>query len=202
MRDLHSTNRSCRRRFKRQHMNAEILSDDNTSLILPALSDPDYIRSTILPALEAGCRIVAAQAANSYFRSDPFSPPANLRANSADMGRQRLVQSEISTRMLEGVIGALLLCVIVVFATSLRAARLDPKCPCSIAAMASLLAGSRMLGAESTVPEWAEWWSESEARRGGLFQWEPVYGIGWWAGGEGRPLRVGIDRNPRVETDG
>jgi hypothetical protein len=183
--------------FKFEHMKIELISDYDSSLILPAISDPDYLRSTIIPALETGYGIVGAQAANAYFRSDPLSPPATVTARLVDAGRQRLVQSEISTRILEGVIAVMLVCVLVVFATSGRADRLVPKCPCSIAALASLLAGSRMLDA---IPDGAEWWSEKEAKEQRFFDWEDGYGIGLWANGVDMPDRFGIDRNPRMET--
>ncbi|EEP75351.1 predicted protein [Uncinocarpus reesii 1704] len=68
-----------------------------------------------------------------------------------------LVQSSVSTRLLD----AFLLCMVILAVTStllMTTKNILPKNPSSIAAVASLLAGSRMLGDPQVIPRGAEWW--------------------------------------------
>ena len=73
-----------------------------------------------------------------------FAPPQPLNATFMDLNAYRLRQSEVSTRILQGLLAALSLCAIVGFLLTDNRAVL-PRNPCSIAAVASLLAGSEML---------------------------------------------------------
>ncbi|KMU72952.1 hypothetical protein CISG_09966 [Coccidioides immitis RMSCC 3703] len=54
-----------------------------------------------------------------------------------------------------------------------------PKNPCSIAAVASLLAGSRIVEDPQIIPQGAEWWDDKELVKRGVFVgWR--FSIRWW----------------------
>lgn len=98
--------------------------------------------------------------------------------------RVRLLQSAVSTRILEGLLAALALCAVVAYA-ALETREVLPKNPCSVGAVASLVASGEMLG--KCFPEGAEWVGPAERRAKGA--WEGVVvSLGWWPGG-----RFGVD---------
>ncbi|KAK2764457.1 hypothetical protein FQN54_009152 [Arachnomyces sp. PD_36] len=106
-------------------------------------------------------------------------PPRVLNATITNPSRTRLKQNELSTRLLQGALGAIIICAIGVIAT-LNRKRILPKNPQSIAGTASLLAGSRLLHG---VPAGAEWWGRREMGERGVFG-AAEYKLGWWEGGE------------------
>ncbi|OQE25189.1 hypothetical protein PENSTE_c006G07048 [Penicillium steckii] len=59
-------------------------------------------------------------------------------------GRTYLVQSKISTRILDGLLAAMIICALVA-SFSMRTKRILPKSPCSVASVASFVAGSKFL---------------------------------------------------------
>lgn len=116
--------------------------------------------------------------------------------------RTRLKQSPISTRILEGLLAAMFLCAALTFAL-LDTRQVLPKNPCSIAAVASLLAGSSLL---ASIPEGAEWMSEKQLRDKGVFE-DTVFSMGWWGGdessgsdGERRSTSVGTGRRFGIDV--
>ncbi|OCT50315.1 hypothetical protein CLCR_06575 [Cladophialophora carrionii] len=128
-----------------------------------------------------------AQVVNIYLRAD-FSTLSNnasetvvnpLRANYTNPQHYRLKQSPLSTHLLVGVVGALLVCALVVFIT-IDMRNVLPKPIGSIAAVASLLAGSRIVDPRSgLVPPGSEYWSDEEWEKSGVWQSE-MFRMGWW----------------------
>ncbi|KAI9718639.1 MAG: hypothetical protein M1828_006647 [Chrysothrix sp. TS-e1954] len=108
---------------------------------------------------------------------DHLEPPSNFTGTYENPYRARLLQSEVSTRILQAVFGIMLLCAIVTYAT-LERGDFIPVNPCSIAAKASLLSGARFLH-DGTIPPGAEWMTDEELKRAGVFSRES-FSIGWW----------------------
>ncbi|KAF2141563.1 uncharacterized protein K452DRAFT_333269 [Aplosporella prunicola CBS 121167] len=108
--------------------------------------------------------------------------PINAKLTVSD--RVRLKQNGISTRVLEGFLAAMTVCAILTYVTLDRKGVL-PKNPCSVAAVASLVAGSDML--EKCYPPGSEWMSGKQMREKGQYK-DMVFSLGWWPGG-----RFGID---------
>jgi hypothetical protein len=103
-----------------------------------------------------------------------------------------LFQSVLSTRLLQAILGVLLLCVIVVFLT-MDTRRVPPKPPYTIAAVASLVAGSRLVNEhERLFPPGIEWYSNKELERCEIWQGE-LFRMGWWDEEDGeRKFRIDI----------
>lgn len=121
-------------------------------------------------------------------------------------GRTRLKQSPISTRILEGLLAIMFICAFLA-AVLLDTDRVLPKNPCSIAAVASLLAGSELL---ASIPRGAEWMSDKQLKESGVFEGN-VYSMGWWGGSVGDSdgsisssgmRRFGIDVGTAVSEKG
>lgn len=125
-----------------------------------------------------------AQIFNTHRETAPPDAPA-LPAALEVPYRVRLKQSAVSTRILEGLLGVIALSAVLTFAT-LDTRRVLPKNPCSIAAMASLLAGADMLQ-KDVIPEGTEYMSGREMKEKGVFEGY-LFTMGWWSNG-----RFGID---------
>lgn len=139
-------------------------------------------------------RILAAQYCRSYSQDVDTNAPAQvLNGTYSSPSRYRLVQSRISTSILDGLLAALFICGIVTYADLWMATggtrRVLPKNPMSIGAVLSLLAGAEMLS-EKVIPLGTEWLSDKEMRARGVFDGY-VFSLGWW-GLEGDE-RYGID---------
>ncbi|KAJ5705923.1 hypothetical protein N7536_001612 [Penicillium majusculum] len=162
------------------------------NILLSALTDgihgvpaEELLDPTVLAArLNTVWGIIMAQLFNSNGREsfdDPlnttwFVEPATSHAPIYEGvfhdGRKYLVQSEISTRILDGVLAGMVICALAVLCV-MRTKEVLPKSPCSIASVASLVAESRLLellrGTE---------YSDAELRKRGLF--EGTFSMGWW----------------------
>lgn len=162
------------------------------NILLSALTDgvhgvpaEELLDPTVLTArLNTVWGIIMAQLFNSNGREafdDPlnttwFVEPATSHAPIYEGvfhdGRKYLVQSEISTRILDGVLAGMVICALAVICV-MRTKEVLPKSPCSIASVASLVAESRLLellrGTE---------YSDAELRKRGLF--EGLFSMGWW----------------------
>jgi hypothetical protein len=119
-----------------------------------------------------------------------------LNGTFTDLYRTRLKQSELSTRLLQGLLALLFLCAVVAY-TNLGPRRILPRNPTSIASLASLMAGSEILS-DKVIPPGAEWWSDKESERRGLFAGY-VFSLGWWrvgneeTGRQSQEQRFGLD---------
>lgn len=122
---------------------------------------------------------VATLAANTTAAATGHLPPA-LRATYTDPSRHRLFLSPVSTRVLQGLVAALLLCGLVVFVL-VDMSRVLPKSVGSIAAVASLLAGGRLVDPHAAlVPRGAEWMSDSRLDKAGV--WAGLrFRMRWWS---------------------
>ncbi|KAK7512389.1 uncharacterized protein IWZ02DRAFT_508759 [Phyllosticta citriasiana] len=145
-------------------------------------------------------RIVVAQTANLAIRvlfdaDAAHAPAATTTATLTNPHVYRLKQSGVSTRILDGLLVALALCIGLSFWV-MDTRRVLPKNPASIAAGASLLAGNmEMFSAEKFNGE-AQWWDDKELERRGVWQGY-VFSLGWWSSGvqgpHGEVKRFGID---------
>lgn len=139
-------------------------------------------------AMQHAFRIISSQAADLGLRVPANNTPP-ITGTLINPNVWRLYQNEPSTRILQALLAAIALCVATSFAL-MDVRKLLPKNPCSIAAAASLLADSDMLKPEIT-PEGAEWMSNSELKKAGV--WDGyAFSLGWW-GKDGEEMRYGID---------
>ena len=147
--------------------------------------------------LESFWRIVMAQAANRALRtSAPASAPA-INGTLINPNMWHLQQNTVSTRVLQGFLGAITLCVAVSFYL-MDTREVLPMNPCSIAAVASLVAGAEMLRPDVT-PKGAEWLSDHEMEKRGVWSGHK-FSLGWWGEKESVDRRYGIDMG-RAEYD-
>ena len=136
--------------------------------------------------------ITAAQVLNSQVNTGTRAPTQDQQRNGTVLREEfRLVQSPIATHILAGLLGFMLVCSVAAYAT-LRSRGILPNDPCSIAAKASLLAGSRILS-EDVIPPGSEWLSDEQLRVNGTFA-EDRFRLKWWDG-----QRYGIDIEPDDE---
>jgi Protein of unknown function (DUF3433) len=153
-------------------------------------------QSRLIEASEHLYRVYKAQTMNAYYRTPSPQNTKPLKGTFLFDQRIRLQQSEVSTRLLQGLLVLLLLCGIVAYAIlwidTKGRRRVIPRNPHSIASVACLLAGSEMVS-ERKIPPGAEWWSDTETKKNGLFE-TGKFSLGWWEGGgkEGGS-RFGID---------
>lgn len=102
-----------------------------------------------------------------------------LQATYTNPRNMRVVQSPLSTQLLVGVLAALLICVATIFVT-IDMRHVLPKPMGSVAAVASLLAGSRIVDETSgLIPRGAEFWSDRDWEKSGIWQGE-MFRMGWW----------------------
>jgi hypothetical protein len=160
------------------------------SITLADIKQKDHF-PTLFNATQHLYRVLVAQSLNAANRI-PDAKSNILPATIIDPYRVRLIQSPISTRILEGFLAAMFICAAVAIA-AMDTREVLPKNPCSVAAGASLLAGAEMLHT-SVIPPGSEWRSEKELRGWGVFGGGKVFGLRWWGGGEGiGKRRFGVD---------
>lgn len=135
-------------------------------------------------------RTYAAQIFNTDFRSTLDDLPRNQsdaksilplqQATYTNSNRPRLFQSEVSTRILQGLLAGLLLCgLIVFFLIDVRKVLSKPLG--TIAVTATLLASSTLTDERSgsAPPPGAEWWSDKEWEKRGIWS-DKLFRMGWW----------------------
>lgn len=122
--------------------------------------------------------------------------------------RLRLRQDVASTRILQALLLTMALCAGATFFLG-DTSQILPKNPRTIAASASLLAGSDLL--QHHIPPGSEWCSDEELEKHGIFK-GLLFSMGWWrqqednvndgddASGSRKSLRFGIDVG-RAEKD-
>jgi Protein of unknown function (DUF3433) len=156
----------------------------------------------LIEGVEHLYRVFAAQAYNKAYRG-PFRSDSNsnessiLDATLFSPYRSRLVQFDISTRILQGLLAALFICAVVAYAILWKSTggtrRILPHDPGSIAMIASLLAGSEILTMNKlNIPPGMASMSNKEMEKSGVFDgW--IYSLGWWDTDEHGGKRYGID---------
>ncbi|KAJ5356294.1 Protein of unknown function DUF3433 [Penicillium concentricum] len=110
----------------------------------------------VIKAIKRQIRLITAQQFNSYSRgtSNETKSRTRLVGNITMPNRLRLIQDATSTRILEGILGVMLVLGIL-GSVIMNTDHVLPKNPCSIAAVASLLADSNLIdrrALEMTVP--------------------------------------------------
>ncbi|KAH7392166.1 hypothetical protein DE146DRAFT_132725 [Phaeosphaeria sp. MPI-PUGE-AT-0046c] len=117
-------------------------------------------------------------------------------ATATDLSTSRLKQNLVSTRILQSLLIAMLLCALIALLTS-NPKNVLPKNPCSIAAQASLVAGSSMV---ADLPAHAQWMNDREFVQ--LFEGKR-YAMGWSEEGyeQGR-FGVDVDLAPKQRRKG
>ncbi|KAK5797484.1 hypothetical protein VI817_003775 [Penicillium citrinum] len=135
--------------------------------------------------------LIESQRASSQFRTKSSMlnhTLPQLTGSVRDPHRRRLVQSAISTRLLEIVLGLMRWAAVAgIWAIDTR--RTLPQNPCSIGAVISLLAGTSQILNESVILTGSEHLSYQELLKQGGFGWL-LFSLGWWA--EDRERRFGI----------
>lgn len=144
-------------------------------------------------------RTVTAQSAD-FIRipldtSSPLAPPASVNAMLINPNIYRLHQSAVSTRILDGLLIAIALCVALSFFL-MDTRKVLPKNPASIAAGASLIAGDARMIRSDILPEGAQWYSDTELNAKKV--WDGLFfRLGWWDndgpsenGGQGKYFKI------------
>jgi hypothetical protein len=156
----------------------------------------------LVEAVEHQYRIFAAQAYNIAYRT-PFGSGSNrddsprVEATLASPSRSRLVQPDISTRILQALLATLFVCAVITYTILWRSTngtrRILPHNPASIAIMATLLIDSKMLTTEKlNIPPGTEFMSNREMEKSGVFD-GLLFSLGWWDTNERGRQRYGID---------
>ena len=110
---------------------------------------------------------------NTTWLVEPATSHAPLYEGVFHDGRKYLVQNKVSTRILDGVLAAMVVCAIIALCM-MRTKGVLPKSPCSIASVASFVAESNFLG----TLRGAEWCNDAELRERGVF--DGLFSMGWW----------------------
>ncbi|KAL1637331.1 hypothetical protein SLS58_009340 [Diplodia intermedia] len=170
----------------------EIYGPQNVDRLIGALNS--RLQELIALELHTDYRIPL----NASALSSPDLPPAvasmltNIQGSIVDDNHMRLFQNAVSTRILEGVLAAMVVCAIIHFILAPNT-KILPKDPGSIAAKMSLFADSQML---AQMPEAAGGPGNGASGRECLrdaFKGQ-TFSLGWWGGGEGGGTRrFGID---------
>jgi hypothetical protein len=137
--------------------------------------------SKIFDQLEHVHRTVVAQSANlirmTFNATLPRDSSATVNATLINPHVYRLKQSALSTRVLDGLLLAIAMCIAVTFLMDTR--RVLPKNPASIAAATSLIAGESQMLSKESLPEGAQWYSDAELEAKRV--WDGVFfRLGWW----------------------
>ncbi|KAL0257964.1 hypothetical protein SLS55_007132 [Diplodia seriata] len=179
-------------------------SFSSTTLPPTALFGPSAF-PLLTQSLEHIFRLAFAQVVNLEFRvpvDDDTSTDAQqqqqqqlVNATLTDPHRLRLKQSALSTRILEGLLGAVAACLVASFAAGRGGREVLPKCPCSVAAGASLVADAGMVRRDGGVGG-----GGGRRKEDGEGE-EEGFSMGFWgerggagAGGSGRRRWFGVDR--------
>ncbi|KAJ5176875.1 uncharacterized protein N7482_002752 [Penicillium canariense] len=141
------------------------------------LETPDQ-NQTVIDAIKRQHKIINAQQLSNYTRgtANDSIPHALLLGNVTNSSRLRLIQDPTSTRILEALLGAMLILGII-SSVLLDTDHVLPKNPCSIAAVASLLADSDLL---DQFVQGA--WDPNHKSLDQTFAYRRFY-LGWWENG-------------------
>lgn len=115
-------------------------------------------------------------------------------------GSPRMVQNRTSTRILQALIGAMVICGVLAYIFGAKKGILTHK-PTSIAGLATLIAGSKFCEEVSKI-EGVEFMSDEELQQHELFK-DQKYVLGWLGGVKSGGVRFGIDiQRPDEDEDG
>ncbi|KAL2822252.1 hypothetical protein BDW59DRAFT_149613 [Aspergillus cavernicola] len=135
--------------------------------------------------------ILQAQHVNYQFRIPRTLDATNANDNGGNVlngtlhnpNRVRMVQSGISTRILEAILAVMLVCALIAFWT-MDTWHILPMEPGSIAVVLGLLvAGPGQILSNKIMPQGAQWWSDEKIRKTGVFDgW--LFSLGWGKQGD------------------
>ncbi|KAB8213305.1 hypothetical protein BDV33DRAFT_69402 [Aspergillus novoparasiticus] len=162
------------------------MMQDQKTLTVTDLEQSDRV-PVVINATQHLYRVLMAQSMNGNSRL-PLEQDTKYQGTVVDPTRVRLKQSAVSTRILEGFLAAMALCIMVAFYLG-RRTEVIPVNPCSIAGAATLLAGSEMLKPD-VIPPGSEWCDDTELVKRGVFN-GVMFGLGWW---EGKRFAIDIGR--------
>ena len=146
----------------------------------------------ILDAMNEAWQLEAAQIAHNYFRVENPQPQV-IEGTLIKDTRRRLVQSTLSTRMTQGVLGAILLLMVVLFVIRRDTNKTVPYGPpTTIAVVARLIEKSHMQEELRQRPG-VQYLSDHEMAKQGVFGFQDRYSMRWWDGKAGERW-FGIDR--------
>ncbi|KAL1616575.1 hypothetical protein SLS54_008310 [Diplodia seriata] len=170
----------------------EIYGPQNVDRLIGALNS--RFQEFIAQALHMNYRIPL----NTSTLSSPDLPPevasmlTNIQGTIVDDNHMRLFQNAVSTRILEGVLAAMVVCAIIHFILAPNT-KILPKDPGSIAAKMSLFADSQMLAQMPEATGEPGNGANGRERLRDAFKGQ-TFSLGWWGGGEGGGTRrFGID---------
>lgn len=166
-----------------------ILTDGSGTKLAPAALVGAENAKLLFNVTQHMYRVYMAQAMNLKFRetyvdmesSISQTPKTTFPATIHGPTRSRLKQDNSTKLALQILLGVLFLLGALTRVTlgSLKGIFPHDR-PCSIAGMASLLAGSDLVScSRKVIPEGAEWMDDKEWKKKGIFEgW--VFGLGWW----------------------
>ncbi|CEJ60436.1 hypothetical protein PMG11_09010 [Penicillium brasilianum] len=163
----------------------------------------DYLKrpeknQTVIDAIKRQHKIINAQQLNNYTRgtANDSIPHPLLQGNITNSSRLRLVQDATSTRILEALLG-MMLALGILGSVLLNTDHVLPKNPCSIAAVASLLADSHLLDQFADGA-----WDPNHKSLEKTFAKRRFY-LGWWENGSAAGAEPGkvftIDHTSKEE---
>ena len=153
----------------------------------------------ILAQLQHVHRTIVAQSANliriPLNTTAPLAPPPTVNATLMNPHVYRLQKNAVSTRILDGLLIAIALCIALSFGL-MDTRKLLPKNPASIAAGTSLIAGDARMLRVDVLPEGAQWYSDAELKAKKV--WDGMFfRLGWWdsdglseQGGQGKYFKL------------
>ena len=110
----------------------------------------------------------------------PLAPPATIHATLTNPNIYRLHQSVVATRILDGLLVAIALCIAVSFGL-MDSRKVLPKNLASIAAAASLIAADSQMLSKEELPADAQWYDDDEVRTNRIWDGS-FFRLGWWDG--------------------
>jgi hypothetical protein len=151
-------------------------------------------QNKLLTAIQGFYRRYMAQAISANMRVKDTTPtPQTFTGTFMDPGNGRLKQNNAAKITLQVLLGIMFIFGALAYGlTNIRNSL--PHDPCSIAGVASLLAGSEMCSESigSLIPDGAEWMSDKELKQHNVWQgW--LFSLGWWDWRWGEKRRYGID---------
>ena len=141
--------------------------------------------------------IVVAQLLNNW-GNEPLTDKTRAadgrtyKGRMSDFSTTRLVQDEVLGRVAQALLVAMVFCGAASMVL-MDTRRILPKNPCSIAAVASLLANARMMEKDN-IPPGAEWYTRTEREKYGMFA-GATFTLGFWAQGPAVSLSSNDDQN-------
>lgn len=168
------------------YMEAVVWGKDGVPV--PELTGQDNAER-LVSRVEKVYSIMMAQIYNGQARMQSDATAAPLTATAVSRSQYRVIQSLVSTRIMEAVLATMfVLCAVAFFLLDTK--ELLPQNPCSIGAAASFLAGSSLVN-RTVLPPGSEFLSDQEMLKRGYFQ-GLMFRMGWWDAGEEKRFAIDV----------